>query len=582
MMLSIARGSTGVRAFVGFPSEMYYWGAGMWETVYGIILSLPIVAFVFLPIYYDLGVTSVYQYLELRFRSKAARCLASFTYVLRCIIGLSVTMLTPSIALSGLVGAPLWACILIIGGLTVLGSLTGGLRGVVIVDAVQGIMLCSVSIVIAAVGFYHAGGLAEAFRITSERGRFNFFNMSLDPTLRISTISAVVGTLGSHLVVLGCQQNQIQRFCSMPSKRSVVIALLGDIPLILVVFSMPWLAGIGIFAALADCDPLESGITSRVDGIVPYFVSKYFRGYQGFIGFFLAIILNSGLNILVSNLNAVGTVIWEDFVSNTSLFTHVKDKHQLLIIRGLAIASALIIMGLTFAAALLPGIVETSMITNSATSGALLGIFLLAILFPVANSKGAIIGMVTGQVMTFWVAAGALAVDTSAVKTRVDPLPTSIAGCNTTYDSLAPFPYADGLNYTSAHSGLQVESMLAEGYGQSANILTWLYAMSFMYYNLFGCTVTVVVGLAVSLLTGNSEGDAFEERMVHPAVVKLTKWLPGKPRVYAAFESTLKSKAAASPTTGASKDEEGGTKTNHTPGGKEEGGYINGGLDVDR
>ncbi|XP_046383633.1 sodium-dependent multivitamin transporter [Ischnura elegans] len=571
MMLSIARSSTGVRAFVGFPSELYYWGAGMWETVYGIILSLPIIAFVFLPIYYDLGVTSVYQYLELRFRSKSARCLASFTYVIRCIIGLSVTMLTPSIALSGLVGVPLYACILIIAGLTILGSLTGGLRGVVIVDAIQGILLCSVSIVITAVGCYHAGGISEAFSITRERGRLDFFNPSLDPTLRISTMSAVFGTLGSHLVVLGCQQNQVQRFCSMPSKKSVIVALLGDIPLVLVIFSLPWLAGIGIFAALADCDPLKSGKTSRVDDIVPYFVGKYFRAYQGFVGFFLAIIMNSALNITVSNLNAVGTVVWEDFISHIVLFKRVKEKHQLIFIRSIAIALALVIMGLTFAASLLPGIVETSMITNTATGGALLGVFLMAILFPVVNAKGAILGMLVGQVLTFWVAAGALATDTSAVKTPSDILPTSIAGCNASSAFVDPTPISSA--FTSPRDfplgSPGVEPLPTAG-SEGASILTYLYAMSFMYYTLFGCAVTMVVGLAVSLLTGSTEEDSFEERMVHPAVVKLTRWLPGRPRVYAPPGSTLEMKS-----TPPSRKNDAEIKET------KEMGYVNGGLEVD-
>lgn len=39
----------------------------MWETLYGMVNSYPIVAFVFIPVYFSLGVTSVYQYLDLRF-----------------------------------------------------------------------------------------------------------------------------------------------------------------------------------------------------------------------------------------------------------------------------------------------------------------------------------------------------------------------------------------------------------------------------------------------------------------------------------------------------------------------------------
>lgn len=66
MMLSIARGTLGVRSFLGYPSELYYRGSAMWETIYGMLLAYPIVCFVFVPVYYSLGITSVYQYLDMR------------------------------------------------------------------------------------------------------------------------------------------------------------------------------------------------------------------------------------------------------------------------------------------------------------------------------------------------------------------------------------------------------------------------------------------------------------------------------------------------------------------------------------
>lgn len=66
MMLSIARGTLGVRSFLGYPSELYYRGSAMWETLYGMLLAYPIVCFIFVPVYYSLGITSVYQYLDMR------------------------------------------------------------------------------------------------------------------------------------------------------------------------------------------------------------------------------------------------------------------------------------------------------------------------------------------------------------------------------------------------------------------------------------------------------------------------------------------------------------------------------------
>lgn len=67
MMLSIARGTLGVRSFLGYPSEIFYRGSGMWETLYGMVTAYPIVSYIFIPVYFSLGITSVYQYLDLRY-----------------------------------------------------------------------------------------------------------------------------------------------------------------------------------------------------------------------------------------------------------------------------------------------------------------------------------------------------------------------------------------------------------------------------------------------------------------------------------------------------------------------------------
>lgn len=54
------------------------------------------------------------------------------------------------------------------------------------------------------------------------------------------------------------------------------------------------------------------------------------------------------------------------------------------------------------------GVVEGSLLVTSATSGALLGVFTLAALCPVANGTGALWGIVASHVLTTWMAAGRL------------------------------------------------------------------------------------------------------------------------------------------------------------------------------
>ncbi|XP_026313647.1 sodium-coupled monocarboxylate transporter 1-like [Hyposmocoma kahamanoa] len=99
MILSVSRGTLGVRSFLGFPSELVYYGTAMWETLYGIALAFPIVCWVFIPVYYRLHTNSVYEYLQMRFGTNSVRRLAAATFVVRQILNLAVTVYTPTVAL---------------------------------------------------------------------------------------------------------------------------------------------------------------------------------------------------------------------------------------------------------------------------------------------------------------------------------------------------------------------------------------------------------------------------------------------------------------------------------------------------
>lgn len=48
------------------------------------------------------------------------------------------------------------------------------------------------------------------------------FSMNFDPTLRVTTLSATLGQLFMSLSIFGCQQNFVQRYCSMTSERKVI------------------------------------------------------------------------------------------------------------------------------------------------------------------------------------------------------------------------------------------------------------------------------------------------------------------------------------------------------------------------
>ena len=69
-------------------------------------------AYLFLPFFNGLGVTTAYEYLEMRF-SLAVRLIASFLFIARVLLYLSTAMYAPALALDAVANVPTWATIVV-------------------------------------------------------------------------------------------------------------------------------------------------------------------------------------------------------------------------------------------------------------------------------------------------------------------------------------------------------------------------------------------------------------------------------------------------------------------------------------
>lgn len=538
MMLSIARGTLGVRSFLGYPSELFYRGSTMWETLYGMVLAYPIVCFFFVPVYFSLGITSVYQYLDMRFKSRLVRCLASGTYVIRQMLNQGVTVFTPCVALNTVIGIPYWASIFGITIVSIIFTLLGGLKAAILADVMQGLTMIAISVAIIIQGCVEAGGFGNVFRLTKDDGRLDFFNWNMDPTVRVTTTSAIIGQLFMSLSIFGCQQNFVQRYCSMDSQKQVTKTLMYNIPVITVLFSLSWVVGMVVYAVYASCDPLSSGYIEKYDEILPFFVEDRFSYLPGILGLFMASLFNGALSLNVSNLNSLATVTFEDFIRPLPFLKGMKDSQQLLAIKLISVVLAFIIMGMAFAVGLLDGVIESSMLVTSATSGPLLGVFIMAMLIPCANWKGAAAGVISGHAIILWITFGGLTVD----KPPSGFLPVNTDGCsNSSFNDHILKPEHRVLSWspTTTPSPFTIYNdplaPLNTTRAEKTDPLTALYSITYMYYSFMGSIITVAIGWAVSYFTG-SESDLYDEELIHPWARKMADFFPGKKRRYARKE----------------------------------------------
>ncbi|CAH1154191.1 unnamed protein product [Phaedon cochleariae] len=544
MMLSIARGTLGVRSFLGYPSELFYRGATMWETLYGMVLAYPIVCFVFVPVYFSLSITSVYQYLDLRFKSRLVRCLASGTYVLRQLMNQGVTVFTPCVALNTVIGIPYWASITGISFVSIIFNILGGLKAAIWADVMQGLTMIVVCMAIIFQGCFEAGGPARVIEVNHRDGRLDFFNFSFDLTKRVTTTSAIIGQLFMSLSIFGCQQNFVQRYCSMDSQKQVTKTLMFNIPVITVLFSLSWVVGMVVYAVYADCDPLSSGYIDKYDEILPFFVEDRFSYLPGILGLFMASLFNGALSLNVSNLNSLATVTFEDFIKPIPILRDMRDSNQLLAIKLIGCFYGLVIMGISFGVGMINGVIESSMLVTSATSGPLLGVFIMAMLIPCANWKGASIGMIIGHAVTFWITFGGLTVE----KPAAIPLDLNTANCsNTSFnDHILKSEHKAGV-WTPATTPMpfyiynDTHYLLNTTRAAPSDPLTQLYSITYMYYAFIGTFITILFGWTISYFT-SSESDRYDEELIHPIARKMANLFPGKKRIYSHKEKVIDEK----------------------------------------
>lgn len=157
-------------------------------------------------------------------------------------------MYTPCVALNTVANIPYWASYLLMTALGILFTIFGNLKSAITADVIQGLVfrfkflawiyhryhlikpksihvhritMIIVSFGVIAQGAYDAGGVNKAVTINREHGRLNFFTFTGDVTTRIDTLSAWLGQLFISLSVLGCQQNNVQRYMSMKSRKDV-------------------------------------------------------------------------------------------------------------------------------------------------------------------------------------------------------------------------------------------------------------------------------------------------------------------------------------------------------------------------
>nr|KAF6308466.1 solute carrier family 5 member 6 [Myotis myotis] len=241
------------------------------------------------------------------------------------------------------------------------------------------------------------------------------------------------------------------------------------------------------------------------DQFVLYFVMDLLRGLPGLPGLFVACLFSGSLSTISSAFNSLATVTMEDLVR--PWFPRFSEARATMLSRILACSYGLLCLGMAYISSQMGPVLQAAISIFGMVGGPLLGLFCLGMFFPCANPPGAVVGLLAGLIMAFWIGIGSVV---TRMGSGTAPLPLN--GSH--------FSLPSNLS-TIAMTTLMPSTTLSRPTG-----LQRLYSLSYLWYSAHNSTTVIVVGLLVSLLTGGMRGRTLNPRTIYPVVPRLLALLP--------------------------------------------------------
>ncbi|XP_076967882.1 sodium-coupled monocarboxylate transporter 1 [Tamandua tetradactyla] len=473
---------------LGTPAEVYRFGAifSIFAVAYGLVVVLS--AELFLPVFYRLGVTSTYEYLELRF-NKCIRLCGTVLFVVQTILYTGIVIYAPALALNQVTGFDLWGAVVATGVVCTFYCTMGGIKAVIWTDVFQvGIMVAGFASVIIRASVVQ-GGIGSILGDALRGGRLNFWNFNPNPLQRYTFWTIIIGGTFTWTSIYGVNQSQVQRYISCKSRFQAKMSLYVNLVGLWVILVCSVLCGLVLYSRYRDCDPWTAKKVSAPDQLMPYLVLDILQEHPGLPGLFVACAYSGTLSTVSSSINALAAVAVEDLVKPR--FRSLSERSLSWISQGTSVLFGALCIGMAALASLMGALLQAALSIFGMIGGPLLGLFSLGILVPFANSIGALVGLMAGFAVSLWVGIGAQLYP--PLPERTLPLKLETYGCNSTYNGTNVMTTTEIPFSTSAFSIHNTE--------RTPLMDNW-YSLSYLYFSTLGTLVTIFIGIIVSLLTG--------------------------------------------------------------------------------
>uniref|UniRef100_A0A2C9KCI3 Sodium-coupled monocarboxylate transporter 1 n=1 Tax=Biomphalaria glabrata TaxID=6526 RepID=A0A2C9KCI3_BIOGL len=448
-------------SMMGIPTEVYYYGAMHTTFQIGFALSFLIGYVTMIPLIYPLHLTSIYQYLRLRFQSELVRNSVLTLAMIQTFFYMAIALLTPALALQAAAGIPFYVSVLIVGSIGTIYTAIGGIKSVVWTDAFQCCIMITGLMVMIGKGFSLVGGADKVWSKAEAGGRTNFLQFSPDPRSRSTWWSTLIG---------GCFMWYLHLF--------------------------------------------QAGLISNKNQLPPYFVLHVLQDLPGMSGLYMSSIFSGALSTLSSGMNALAANTVEDILQRP--LRNFTEQRSTLMTKLLVLVYGVLIIVVAYLARTMTGsVAQMTLSVFGACGGPILGVFLLGACFPSGNKYGALVGGALALTLTMWMSVG------NQLYGKAPPtLPSPSTDMCFTNES-DPFLSEWTTNNSTWHTNASSMNTKVISNQTDVGYSLFLYNITYEWYGCIGTVVSLVVGLLISLCTCKWQQPTHNARLIFPFLAKV-------------------------------------------------------------
>ena len=370
---SIVAAETSTLTFISIPGLAFKTNLNFLQLVLGYIVGRFLVAFILLPAYFRGELSTAYSFLETRFGS-GTRKYASVVFLLTRTLADGVRLYATAIPLKLLLDIDYPLAILIIAGITLLYTLTGGVKGVVLVDAFQmfiyigGALLAGGFLIFKfipweTVDYGVISGKLSVINLGFQNGFSGFFAQPY------TLIGGIVGGAFLSMASHGSDQLIVQRLLATGKLESAKKAVIASGFLVFIQFAVFLLLGVGLYAYYGNL-PIKG------DEIFPKFIIEDLP--VGVTGIIIAGLFAAAMSTLAGSVSSLSSSTSFDLLANFQM--DFDEKKKLILSKYLTVFWTILLVGSAYIFMnSARSVVELALSIASFTYGGLLGTFLLGL-----------------------------------------------------------------------------------------------------------------------------------------------------------------------------------------------------------